>query len=225
MSKTSSPHESLVDKAYEKIRNDLTMGELKPGQKITFQELVKKYEISETPIKQALNRMVVEGLVESIPRKGMRIRPISIQDFNEILDIRLLLESHFAPTIMEAVSFHPEYLDELDSNIKKQLRAIEIGTTQPNDFLEIYTIDHQFHHLFLKYAGHKRALQVYEMLGAHTFSYFLYNKKPKSKLLAGVEEHQTIVDALRNQDLQALLAAIDVHIAGARVSINYTLEY
>lgn len=224
MPKANTPHESLVDKAYEKIRNDLTLGELKPGQKITFQELVKKYEISETPIKQALNRMVVEGLVESIPRKGMRIRPISIQDFNEILDIRYLLETNFAPTVMEAVSFHPEYLDELEANIKKQTRAIEIGTTQPNDFLEIYTIDHQFHHLFLKYAGHKRALQIYEMLGAHSFSYFLYNKKPKSKILAGVQEHEAIVQALRNQDPQALLSAIEVHISGARISINYTLD-
>ena len=224
MSKANSPHESLVDKAYEAIRNDLTRGELVPGQKITFQELVKKYEISETPIKQALNRMVVEGLVESIPRKGMRIKPISIQDFNEIQDIRCLLETYLAPTVMEAVSYHPEYIDELEANIRKQSRAIEIGTTQPNDFLEIYTIDHQFHCLFLKYANHKRALQLYEMLGTHSFSYFLYNKKPKSKILAGVQEHQAIVDALKNQDLPALLNAINVHIAGARISINYALN-
>ncbi|MDE6929658.1 MAG: GntR family transcriptional regulator [Lachnospiraceae bacterium] len=224
MSKTSPLHDSLVDKAYESIRKDLTCGELKPGQKITFQELVKKYEISETPIKQALNRMVVEGLVESIPRKGMRIKPISIQEYNEILDIRYILESYFAPYIMEAVSYHPEYISELRANIQKQYRAIEIGTTEPNDFLEIYSIDHEFHRLLLKYCNHKRALQIYEMVGAHSFSYFLYNKKPKSKLIAGVQEHQVIVDALENQDLDALKAAIELHITGARMSINYTLD-
>lgn len=223
MPKNTEPHQSLVDKAYEKIRSDLTCGELKPGQKIIFQDLVKRYEISETPIKQALNRMVVEGLVESIPRKGMRIKPISIQDFNEIMDIRYMLESYFAPTIMEAVSYHPEFLDELEANIKKQYRAIEIGTTELNDFLEIYSVDHAFHHILLRCANHKRALQVYEMIGAHSFSYFLYNKKPKSKLIAGVQEHEVILNALKNQDLCALQEAISAHAAGARISINYTL--
>lgn len=224
MPKDNVPHQSLVDKAYEKIRYDLTCGELKPGQKIIFQDLVRRYDISETPIKQALNRMVVEGLVESIPRKGMRIKPISIQDFNEIMDIRYMLESYFAPTIMEAVSYHPEYLTELEANIRKQYRAIEIGTTELNDFLEIYSVDHHFHHLLLRCANHKRALQVYEMIGAHSFSYFLYNKKPKSKLIAGVEEHEVILESLKNQDLPALQAAISVHAAGARISINYTLD-
>lgn len=224
MAKTKEPHSSLVDAAYEKIRSDLSSNVLKPGQKIIFQDLVKRYEISETPIKQALNRMVVEGLVESIPRKGMRIKPISIQDYNETMDIRYMLESFFAPVIMEAISYHPEYLDELQANINKQYRAIEIGTTELNDFLEIYSVDHEFHRIFLKCANHKRALQVYDTIGAHTFSYFLYNKKPKSKLIAGVQEHEEILDALKKQDLEALQKAILHHIDGARTSINYTLE-
>lgn len=217
------PHASLVDVAYNKIRADLSTNVLKPGQKIIFQDLVKRYEISETPIKQALNRMVVEGLVESIPRRGMRIKPISIQDYNEIMDIRYMLESNLAPIIMEAVTYHPEYLDEMETNIALHFQAIETGTTEVNDFMEIYRLDHEFHRLLLKCAHHKRALQVYETIGAHTFSYFLYNKKPKSRLIAGVQEHEVILKCLREQNLDALLNAIRVHIDGARTSINYAL--
>lgn len=224
MGKSKEPRSTLVDIAYEKIRSDLSSATLKPGQKIIFQDLVKRYEISETPIKQALNRMVVEGIIESIPHKGMRVKPISIHDYNETMDIRYMLESFLAPVIMEAVSFHPEYLDELQANINKQYRAIEIGTTELNDFLEIYTVDHEFHRIFLRCANHKRALQVYDTIGAHAFSYFLYNKKPKSKLISGVQEHEVILDALKKQDLPALQQAILKHIEGARVSINYTLE-
>lgn len=217
------PHASLVDVAYDKIRSDLSMNVLKPGQKIIFQDLVKRYEISETPIKQALNRMVVEGLVESIPRRGMRIKPISVQDYNEIMDIRYMLESNLAPIILEAVTYHPEYIDELETNIARHFQAIENGTTQVNDFIEIYRLDHEFHHLLLKCAHHKRALQVYETIDAHTFSYFLYNKKPKSRLIAGVQEHEKILEALKEQNLDALLSAIRIHIDGARTSINYAL--
>lgn len=217
------PHASLVDVAYDRIRSDLSTNVLKPGEKIIFQDLVKRYEISETPIKQALNRMVVEGLVESIPRRGMRIKPISIQDYNEIMDIRYMLESYLAPVIMEAVTYHPNYIEELEANIKKHYRAIEIGTTEVNDFIEIYRVDHEFHRLLLSCAHHQRALQVYETIGAHTFSYFLYNKKPKSRLIAGVQEHENIVKALKEQNLDELLGAIQIHIKGARTSINYAL--
>ena len=217
------PHASLVDVAYDKIRSDLSTNVLKPGEKIIFQDLVKRYEISETPIKQALNRMVVEGLVESIPRRGMRIKPISIRDYNEIMDIRYMLESQLAPVIIEAVVYHPEYIGELENNIAKHYQAIETGTTEVQDFIEIYRVDHEFHRLLLKCANHQRALQVYDTIGAHTFSYFLYNKKPKSRLIDGVQEHETILNALKKQDLDALLNAIRVHIDGARTSINYAL--
>ena len=54
---------TLVDKAYERIKADFARGALAPGEKIIFRDLVERYGISETPIKQALNRMVTEGLV------------------------------------------------------------------------------------------------------------------------------------------------------------------
>ena len=111
----------------------------------------------------------------------------------------------------------------MEANIAKHYQAIETGTTKVNDFMEIYRLDHEFHRLLLACARHKRALQVYETIGAHTFSYFLYNKKPKSRLIAGVQEHEVILNALKEQNLDALLNAIRVHIDGARTSINYAL--
>ena len=219
--KEFSDNSTLVEKAYSMIKADFAQGVLAPGQKIIFRELTERYGISETPIKQALNRLVTEGLVESIPRKGMRVATHSIQDFCEVLDIRYALESFLAPTIMEAVSYHPEYLTLLENNIKKHYTAIERGTTQINDFIEIYNVDHDFHLLFISFANHKHALKVYQSIGAHSFSLFLYNKKPKSKLLAGVAEHEAILDALKKQDLSALQEAIRVHMENAKASVNF----
>lgn len=213
--------ESLVDKAYDQIKQDLAQGNLKPGEKINFKDLVDRYGISETPIKQALNRLVIEDLVVSIPRKGMYVKEVSVQDFKEIIDIRYALESFLAPIIIEAVTYQPQYLERLEENIKCHYRAIEEGTDSVEDFIRIYNIDHEFHSIFMKASGHSKALQVYESIGAHTFSYFLYNKKPKSKLIDGVKEHEEILKALKNQDLTSLQESIKLHMTNAKASLNF----
>lgn len=128
-----------------------------------------------------------------------------------------------APTVVQAVSYHPEYLQQLEDNIKRHYTAIERGTKDINDFMEIYNVDHAFHILFISFANHKHALKVYESIGAHSFSLFLYNRKPKAKLLAGVAEHEAIVTALKEQNLDALQTAIRIHMENAKASVNFML--
>ncbi|MCX8011744.1 MAG: GntR family transcriptional regulator, partial [Desulfobacterota bacterium] len=65
--------QSLVEIAYKALKKDITERVLAPGQKIIIREINERYGISETPIKQALNRLIAEGLVESIPRRGVRV--------------------------------------------------------------------------------------------------------------------------------------------------------
>lgn len=221
MVKTEIKNETLVDKAFNQIKQDFARGELKPGEKIIFKNLVDRYGISETPIKQALNRLVIEGLVGSIPRKGMYVKENSIQDFKEIIDIRYILETFLAPIVMEAFTYQPKYIELLQKNIDDHYEAIEKGTSEIDDFIKIYNIDHAFHTLFMQSSGHKKAFQIYENIGAHTFSYFLYNKKPKSKLLDGVKEHEVILNTLKNQDLPGLQEAIKLHMTNAKASINF----
>lgn len=217
---TSKKSGSLVDQAYTQIKEDLARGGLKPGQKIVFRELVERYSISETPIKQALNRLVTEGLVESIPRRGMRVCENSPSDFKETLDIRYILEDYFAPEVMESISFHTEVLERMRENIKAQYETIE-HLDEVDAFLENYRIDHEFHSLYIKCSGNRKAIQVYESIGAHSFSSFLFHRKPKEKFLSGVREHEKIVEALERQDLSALREAIKTHMVNGKRSVDY----
>lgn len=217
---TPKKETTLVDRAYTQIKEDLARGGLKPGQKIVFRELVERYSISETPIKQALNRLVTEGLVESIPRRGMRVCENSPNDFKETLEIRYILEDHFAPEVMETVSFHTEILIRMRENIQSQYECIQ-HLDEIDAFVENYRIDHEFHILYIKCSGSRKAIQVYESIGAHAFSSFLFRKKPKEKFLSGVREHEKIVDALERQDLPALREAIRVHMVNGKRSVDY----
>lgn len=218
--KTKKRADSLVNLAYEQIKEDLARGYFKPGEKIVFRELVERYAISETPIKQALNRLVTEGLVESIPRRGMRICERSPSDFKETLDIRYILEDYFAPVVMETISFHTDILERMKRNVQRQYDLIQ-QMDQVETFMEYYRLDHEFHSTYIKWSGNHRAMQVYEGIGAHSFGNFLYHKKPKEKFLSGTREHEMIVEALEAQDLDALRKAIRVHVDNGKASIDY----
>lgn len=211
---------TLVNQVYGQIKEDLARGDFKPGQKIVFRELAERYAVSETPVKQALNRLVTEGLVESIPHRGMQFCENSPTDFKETLDIRYILEDYFAPVVMETISFHGEVLERMQDNIRAQYEAAE-HLDEVESFMEYYRLDHEFHRLYIKCSGNHKAIQVYDSIGAHSFGNFLYHKKPKEKMLSGIREHEQIMDALKRQDLPALREAVRVHMANGKASVDY----
>ena len=79
--------QTLVEVAYKALKKDIIERVFIPGQKIILREIHERYGISETPIKQALNRLIAEGIVESIPRKGVRVKKIKWEDIEELMDI------------------------------------------------------------------------------------------------------------------------------------------
>lgn len=84
---------SLIDVALHRMKRSIVRGELAPGSKLKVDVLSKAYGLSSSPIREALNRLVQEGIVHASDHKGFRVAPISVADFREISRIRALLES------------------------------------------------------------------------------------------------------------------------------------
>lgn len=84
---------SLKQKAYELLKKDIMNCTLKPGQRVVLGEIAARYRIGNTPIRDALQQLSYDGFVDSIPRYGYIIKPITVQDVNELFELRLLLEA------------------------------------------------------------------------------------------------------------------------------------
>lgn len=78
---------------YEKLRQDILQCELRPGTEFREGEMVEKFGVSKSPIRDALQRLELEGLIEITPRRGHRVAPISIADTSDMLDMRAILEA------------------------------------------------------------------------------------------------------------------------------------
>jgi DNA-binding GntR family transcriptional regulator len=83
---------SLAHQAYTALRKDILTCELDPGSTIAQSQLVKRYDFGLTPVREALKRLEQEGYVQSIPRFGYLITPITLKDVEDLYDLRLILE-------------------------------------------------------------------------------------------------------------------------------------
>jgi len=87
-----SPGTPLIDVALTKMKKAIVCCELAPGEKLKVAELSKTYGLSSSPIREALNRLTQDGVVEASDNKGFRVAPISVNDFRDITRLRCLLE-------------------------------------------------------------------------------------------------------------------------------------
>ncbi len=83
---------SMTDRVYAIIRNEVITCKLPPGLEVSEQEFAQRLEISKTPVREALARLALEGLVETYPRRGYRITPVAVKDINDLFTVRGALE-------------------------------------------------------------------------------------------------------------------------------------
>jgi DNA-binding GntR family transcriptional regulator len=87
---------SVEDVVYRRLRQEIGCLELAPGRRLRLEELAGRFGVSLTPVRQALRRLESEGLVVSLPRRGSRVAPLSVEELEEIQALRLGLETFLA---------------------------------------------------------------------------------------------------------------------------------
>jgi DNA-binding GntR family transcriptional regulator len=215
--------QTLLEIAYKSLKSDITKNILTQGQKIIVRELVERYGISETPIKQALNRLISEEMVESIPRKGMRVRVVQWEELDNLFEIRYMLETLFIKNIMKYVKENPQVLDAF-LNILHEHESILQNLCEVNEYYQYYHLDGEFHQLYIRCSGNKRAAQIYSNLGVHRYMYYVFEKQETEQMATGMKEHKSIYAALKSGSEAELKKAVEIHIENAKVKIHMALK-
>ena len=97
---------TLADQIYADIKKDITNKQLVSGEKINIKELARKYGVSDTPVKQALQRLAEEKLVVNTPNKGMSVRTLTPHELNDTFDIRLMMDTFFIKDIITTLNYN-----------------------------------------------------------------------------------------------------------------------
>ena len=211
------------DVAYHNIRKDIIEEYLPAGQKINLSDLCTRYGVSPTPIKQALNRLMAEGLVENIPRKGCRVRPFNWSELDEIFELRLIMEVSFAPQATVAVQNTPQLQKRFEDNLQKNMELVQYyGTAE--EYFETYEIDQQFHELIILASGNRTAIRVYKNLNSHSYATYLFGKQPRIQTINGILEHRAIYESMKAGNVDQVRHLLNSHLENAQKKISLSLK-
>lgn len=190
---------SVREAAYAHLREAILGGRLVPGERISEPGLAETLGISRTPVREALQRLAHEGLVELVPAKGARVRVLRPEEVREVYEVRALLEAEAARLAARHAS-----LDEL-AHLAGLLAALD---SIPREcYLEQMQVDFEFHTRLVEAAHNRTLARIYGDLRSslalvRSFQQTL-SQHPKTR-----QQHQNILHALRQRDPeQAALAA------------------
>lgn len=201
---------SLTDEIAEIIRQRILKGEYKIGEKIKENQIAAELKVSRTPIREAFKQLEDEGLIDYIPNRGCFAKGFTHRDIEDIYAVRKALELLAVEWAVERIT------DEEIERLQEQSDLMEFYTDR-NDSKKVLEINAQFHDVIYHAAGSRFMAQVLR-------SYKSYIDQTRKAIYDEQEEylqeilveHKTILDAIRNRDMDGAKAAMGSHLDGSR---------
>ena len=205
---------SLVELSVRRLRHEILSGVLPPGERLIEEQLTSRFGISRAPLREALRELAQQGLVEHLPRRGVRVADLSALEVDELFGLRNVLE-RYAMTLALPLP-DTRSIDGLTAAWKEMAAAAAEG-----DAFRENEAHRQFHIEVVALAGRRHLLIAFEPVILKLQLHMAANLRKESEHRApaeGVERHRTLLDAIAAGDQATVLDALANH--GARTYIG-----
>jgi DNA-binding GntR family transcriptional regulator len=201
--------QSLREQVANALRAAVVSGEMRPGVLYSVPSLAAQFQVSATPVREAMLDLIKEGLVESVRNKGFRITEVTDQQLDEITELRALIE---VPTVARlADTIEPSQVANLRPLAEQICQAAGAG-----HLIGYIEADRQFHLALLELNGNRRLVEVVNELRGQTRLYGLSKLVREQRLTRSAEEHLEILDALAAHDRERCEEVMRQHIRHVR---------
>jgi DNA-binding GntR family transcriptional regulator len=200
----------LKDQAYEKIKKLIVNGDLVPGEFLSEGFLSEQLEMSRTPIRSALQRLELDGILRIHPKQGIYICDISVKQINEVYEIRMALESFALRKLSKNIK--KQQLVELQDILIKQYEYVKNVDT--NLSLEY---DMMFHLKIMEFIENEQMLEMFKSIRDKLKFYGNeVLKKKEIRLRQTYEEHLSILEELEKGNAEEVVQKIEEHLQNGR---------
>lgn len=196
--------QSLRDRAYDAIKHRLITCALPPGQHISEMQLANLLGIGRMPVHQALDRLMVEGMVDVIPRKGVIVKPVSFNEVLQIIEVRLLNEVHSARLAADRAD--DDDLAALDDIVRRAKSCLAAGRIE-----DMILLDREFHLRIADAARNPVLAGVLRNLCERSSRVQFMSVDTREHYGSLQSEHAEIVDAIRSRSADAAGGAMRRH--------------
>ncbi len=207
----------LRDLVFNTLRQAILKGELKPGERLMEIQLASKLGVSRTPIREAIRKLELEGLVLMMPRRGAEVAKISHQSLQDVLEVRGALEELATDLACQRITSEElAHLVEAEERFKD---AVATGTE-----IEIAEADEAYHDIIYNATANKKLIQMINNLREQMYRYRLEYIKDKAQRGTLIDEHEKILEAIRIRDIIRAKALMKEHIDNQELNVSRSLE-
>ena len=208
-------HKSKADLAHEAIREEILSGYFKQGDWLRQEELSQRLIVSHTPVREALDRLVLDGLAERVPHRGVRVSSINENDLAEVYCLRLSLE----PLVVRLAALNSprDQLITLETIIDQAEKL-----TALNDMPSRRQLNREFHRTICRAYGCATLSRLLEIVWNKFPDWMFYEglyRHPASlqpRLQREIEEHRALLDAIANKQADLARQIASSHIKGTK---------
>lgn len=202
---TMNEYLPLRDVVFNTLRQAILRGELKPGERLMEIQLANKLGVSRTPIREAIRKLELEGLVLMIPRKGAEVAEITEKNLRDVLEVRCALEEL-------AVQLACARMDEDGIS---ELRAAAVNfenVLESDDITKIAQADVAFHDVIYAATDNRRLIQLLNNLREQMYRYRIEYLKKKECYTQILKEHSQLIESIAQSDEEAATKVTGQHI-------------
>ena len=181
----------LRDVVFNTLRKAILKGELKPGERLMEIALAERLGVSRTPVREAMRKLELEGLVVMIPRRGAIVASITEKDLKDVLEVRRTLEIMAAEIACDRIT--PELLEEL-AQAGEEFRKLK----DSDDYTSLAAADVKFHDIIYAATDNQRLISILNNLREQMYRYRLEYLKDTGSHGKLDGEHQVIYESIKN---------------------------
>jgi DNA-binding GntR family transcriptional regulator len=207
---------SLAERAYQRLRLAIIECRFGPGERLTEAAIAHHLRVGKTPAREALRRLVLEGLARVTPRHGYTVAPITLRDVQELFDLRLLLEP--AAAELAAGTQDASSLSRL-----RRLSRLGYDTGGRNSIREFVRANTELHVQIARLCGNRRFAELIAQMLAESERLINFGVLLRPQSERTVAEHRRLIEALENGDAASARRVAEEHIRATRQMVVESL--
>ena len=195
----------LRDVVFNTLRKAILRGELKPGERLMEIQLANKLGVSRTPIREAIRKLELEGLVLMIPRKGAEVAQITEKNMQDVLEVRKALEELSVQLACERIT--PEQVEEMKMATEDFRKVLKSG-----DVTKIAEADVKFHDIIFAATNNQRLITLLNNLREQMYRFRVEYLKQKECYPQLLEEHDKLIALISGGEVEEACELMGCHI-------------
>lgn len=207
------PAATLAERVYAQIKQLIFDFVLLPGDRFSESELANRVHVSRTPLRQALQRLQREGFLQVFPKSGWQVAPLDFQAFDQLYDLRVLLETHAVARLCEME----------DRPVLNELA--EVWLVKPADregaFVTVDRLDEAFHSALVRALGNTEMIKVHDDITERIRIIRRLDFTKPHRVEATYDEHARILRAITRRRSEEALRLLRAHVAQSKLEVRH----